>query len=173
MAEKSKAEKKITLANVESGLTKNDFDNIEQVKQAIADGLVKAELDVVEVENGKFSGDYVKLTPGPKALEAPLPDFDTLHPLIKALVIISGGNLVAPMKETKEGEPEARNERKPNLVKYAIYGSDLAARSTTSQRIKTAAQGPEKSIERMAEMLSKTKGIPLDEAREQVKALME
>lgn len=161
---KKPAEKKITITDLAAAV--KELDSTGELQKAIDAGLVKAEIEEVEIEGGKFSGDYVKLTVGEKA------ESDT--DVVRALVAIAAGNLKPPVKVSeKEGEEDEVDTRAPSVVKFFTYGADLAARSRTSQRIKAAAQGPEKSIERMAELLSKTKGISLEDAKAMVAALME
>lgn len=155
--EKSKAEKKVVVESVAKGVA--ELDPSGNLQKAIDAGIVSAAVEEVEIDGGKFSGDYIKLTPGEKVV-----DDETFVEFAKA---ISGGNLFAPTAEDSD-EPDTRA---PHAVKFLVYGADLAARSRTSQRIKSAAEGPEKSIERMAKELSAKKGMPLDQAREMVRAL--
>jgi hypothetical protein len=107
---------------------------------------VKAELDVVGVEEGKFLGDYVRLSLGDNV--------KTEKQVWAALLAIASGNLRAPMKED---DPSVPDTRKPSLEKFALYGADLAARGRTSQRVRSAAEGPEKAIEKMANDIQKAK----------------
>jgi len=150
-AKKEPATKVVTLASVEAGIAELVKDGIvgENVSTLIEQGIVKAELDVVEVEAGKFSGDYVRFSIGEKA--------KTDKQVIAALVAISGGNLTAPAKTGDDAEEGETDDRKPSLVKFALYGADLNARSRTSQRVKSAAEGPEKAIEKMADQIQKAK----------------
>jgi hypothetical protein len=144
---KEPAKKVVTLESVEAGITEliNDGIVAANINELISRGVVKAELDEVEVEAGKFSGDYVRFSIGEKATTEKL--------VIAALVAIGGGNLTPPAKEDGDGV----DERKPSLVKFALYGADLNARSRTSQRVKAAAEGPEKAIEKMADQIQKAK----------------
>ena len=144
---KEPAKKVVTLASIEAGIGELVTDGIvaANISELVASGLVKAELDEVEVEAGKFSGDYVRFSVGENA--------KTDEQVIAALVAIAGGNLTAPAKTEGEGS----DERKPSLVKFALYGADLNARSRTSQRVKAAAEGPEKAIEKMADQIQKAK----------------
>jgi hypothetical protein len=144
--EKEPAKKVVVLADVAAGIAELVKDGIvaENVTDLIEKGIVKAELDEVEVEAGKFSGDYVRFSVGENA--------KTDKQVIAALVAISGGNLTAPLNDEQEAD-----QRKPSLVKFALYGADLNARSRTSQRVKAAAEGPEKAIEKMADQIQKAK----------------
>jgi len=146
-AVKEPAKKVVVLESVEAGLTELITDGIvsADIKALIEAGIVSAELDTVDVEAGKFSGDYVRFSVGEKAT--------TDEDVVKALVAIAGGNLTSPAKTDGEGV----DERKPSLVKFALYGADLNARSRTSQRVKAAAEGPEKNIEKMADIIQKSK----------------
>jgi hypothetical protein len=150
MAKKEKVQgtKVITLENVEAGLSDmlSEGTITENTLELIENGFIKAELDEVGVDEGKFLGDYVRLSVGEKA--------KTDKQVIAALLAIAGGNLRAPMKED---EPTVADTRKPSLEKFALYGADLAARGRTSQRIRSAAEGPEKAIERMADLIQKSK----------------
>lgn len=152
-----KADKKVVIADLKAAV--KEMDNGADVQSAIDEGLIKAEVAEVKVEAGKFSGDYVRL-----ALADGLSNDDT----IKAMTVIAGGNLVAPKDDDDETD-----DSKPSVVKWFLYGADLAARSRTSQRIKAAAQGPEKAIEKMADLIVKNKpGTSREEAIEQATALL-
>lgn len=153
MADKVKAEAKkvLTLASVEAGIAELVTDGIvaENVAELISKGLVKAELDEVEVEAGKFSGDYVRFSVGENAKSD--------KQVIAALTAICGGFLNF-QPDTAEGAEEGSiDTRKPCVVKFTLYGADLNARSRTSQRIKALAEGPEKAIEKMADNMQKAK----------------
>lgn len=129
--------------------------------QAVKDGIVSAEIAEVTIDSGKYSGQYVKLTPGPKVT-----DEASFVAFAKA---VSNGNIFAPKAEG-EDEPDTRA---PHAVKHLVYGVDLAARSRTSQRIKAQAEGPDKDIERMAKILIKAKpGVSMDDAREMARAML-
>jgi hypothetical protein len=142
-------QKVVTLDSLEAGITELVNDGIvgANINELIEAGQVKAELDLVEVEAGKFTGDYVRFSIGEKATSA--------KQIMAALQAISGGNLNAPVKE--DGEEGELDWRKPSLVKFCLYGADLNARSRTSQRVKSAAEGPEKAIEKMAANIMKAK----------------
>lgn len=156
---KAPAEKKVVISDLATAV--KEMEGGETIQKAIDAGLVKAALEEVEIESGKYSGDYVKLTLGEKATDE--------ASIIAALVAISGGNLTAPKAEDSD-EPD---NRKPSLVKFALYGADLAARSRTSQRIKAASQGPDKAIEKMADILVKNKpNLSKEQALEMARALM-
>ena len=158
-SEKAPAQKVITITDLNAAIA--ELDNADQIREAVESGLVKAEIDLVEVDDRKYSGDYVRLTVGPNA--------QTDEDVVRALVVISGGNLRAPKKEGSD-EPD---NRAPNMEKFTIYGSDLAARSRVSQQIKAKAEGPDKAIEQMAKLLVKNKpGTSLEQAREMAKALL-
>jgi len=144
---KDPAKKVVTLADVNAGIQELITDGVvaQNITELIEAGIVKAELDEVEVEAGKFSGDYVRLSIGEKA--------DTDKKVIAAMTAIAGGNLRPPKAEEGDGP----DTRKPSVVKFLLYGADLSARSRTSQRIKAAAEGPEKAIEKMADQIQKAK----------------
>lgn len=162
MADKAKAvaEKKITLNSLEEGIAK--FSNAEEVKAAIANGTVVAEIDVATVDNDKFSGDYVRLSLGPEAKDD--------ASVVAALKVICGGAIF--VEGEKQDDGTVKESRKPSVAKFALYGSDLAARGKVSQQIKAAAQGPEKKIEQMVKLLmSMNASLSEDAAREQVALL--
>ena len=142
-------QKVVTLDSLEAGITELVNDGIvgANINELIEAGQVKAELDLVEVEAGKFTGDYVRFSIGEKATSA--------KQIMAALQAISGGNLNAPVKE--DGEEGELDWRKPSLVKFCLYGADLNARSRTAQRVKSAAEGPEKAIEKLAANIMKAK----------------
>jgi len=146
--EKTESKKVIILPDVETGLSEMLNDGLinETTLDLIEKKMIKAELDEVGVESDKFTGDYVRFSLGENA--------KTEKQIVAALLAIAGGNLRAPMKED---EPEVADTRKPSLEKFALYGADLAARGRTSQRIRSAAEGPEKAIERMANDLMKAR----------------
>jgi hypothetical protein len=150
-AEKAAAQKVLVLESVEAGIKELVTDGIvaANISELIEQGIVKAELDTVEVESGKFAGDYVRFSVGEKA--------KTDKQVIAALVAIAGGNLTSPVKGGDGDDKAERDDRKPSLVKFSLYGADLNARSRTSQRVKAAAEGPEKAIEKMADQIQKAK----------------
>lgn len=141
--------KVVTLESLEQGIQElvNDGIVAANITELIAAEQIKAEIDLVEVEAGKFLGEYVRFSIGEKAVSQ--------KAIVAALVAISGGNLNAPIKE--DGEEGELDWRKPSLVKFCLYGADLNARSRTSQRVKSAAEGPEKAIEKMAANIMKAK----------------
>ncbi len=142
---KDPAKKVLTLESVEVGIAELVTDEIvaANISELVKAGIVAAVLDEVEVEAGKFSGDYVRFSVGENA--------KTEKQIIAALTAIAGGNLSVSKAD------DGTEERKPSLVKFALYGADLNARSRTSQRIRTAAEGPEKAIEKMADQIQKAK----------------
>jgi hypothetical protein len=146
--EKEAGTKVVTLESVDAGLGEMLSEGLitDQTLDLIEKGFIKAELDVVGVESDKFLGDYVRLSLGDNA--------KTEKQVIAALLAISGGNLRAPMKED---DPKVADTRKPSLEKFTLYGADLAARGRTSQRVRSAAEGPEKAIEKMADQIQKAK----------------
>ena len=153
-----KAEKKVIISDLNAAIA--EMENGSDIRAAIDKELLKASVAEVKVEAGKFSGDYVKLELGDKA--------ETEAQLIEAMRLIAGGNLTSPTDD--EGDAD---DSKPSVVKWFLYGADLAARSRTSQRIKAAAQGPEKAIEKMADLIVKNKpGTSRAEAIEQATALL-
>lgn len=147
MANEKVPVKKIVLASVEQGLAEMQAEGFipAEVTALIAQGIIKAELDIATVDEDTYSGDYVRLTLGDNA--------KTDDDVIMGLLMIAAGNLRAPFKE----DGVTRDMRKPSLEKFALYGADLAARSRVSQRVKAAAEGPEKAIERMADQMQKAK----------------
>ena len=147
--QKVEGTKVITVDSLEQGIQEliNDGMVAANINELIAAEQIKAEIDTVEVEAGKFLGEYVRFSIGDKATSA--------KAIIAALTAIGGGNLNAPVKE--DGEDGELDWRKPSLVKFALYGADLNARSRTSQRVKSAAEGPEKAIEKMAANIMKAK----------------
>ena len=149
---KAPAEKKIIINDLNEAIGK--LDNADAVKAAVAAGLVKAEIDTVDVESGKFSGDYVRLSLG----EAVTDDSTALA----AITVICGGKVIVPDSKDDKGNA-VDNSRKASVVKFALYGADLANRSRVSQQIKSAAQGPEKKIEQMAKLLKSQKPELSDE----------
>lgn len=165
----STATKVLTLESVEAGIAEMITEGLlaADVKDLIAQGIIKAEIDQAEVDKGKFSGDYVRLSLGPNC--------KTDEDAVVALVMIAGGNLRAPLKEkAKADDPDVADLRKPSLEKFALYGADLNARSRVSQRVRAAAEGPEKAIERMADQLQKAKpGLSREKAVAKAKAMLE
>lgn len=163
-AAESTATKVLTLESVEAGIAEMITEGLlpEDVRGLIESGVIKAEIDQAEVEKGKYSGDYVRLSLGENC--------KTDEDAVVALVMISGGNLRAPMKE----DGKTADLRKPSLEKFALYGADLNARSRVSQRVRAAAEGPEKAIERMADQLQKAKpGLSREKAVAKAKAMLE
>lgn len=156
---KSKAEKKITVT-LEEGIAK--FPNADEVKAAIAAGTVSATLDTVEIESGKFSGDYVRLDLGPNA--------KTDAEIVEALRVICGGSIFNAPEADDKGV--VKDSRKPSLVKFALYGSDLNARSRTSQQIKAQAVSPDKTIAKMVDNMLKMKPTLTREAAESMVRMM-
>jgi hypothetical protein len=161
---KTAGEKKITITDLSAAVAELDGAGTKSerttLRDAIAAGLVKAEVDEASVENGKYTGDYVRLSLGDKATDS--------ASILSAMQAIASGNLTAPT-----GDDGKADDKAPSVVKWFLYGADLAARSRTSQRIKTAAAGPEKTIERMAKDLAAKKNIDLETARAMVAALFE
>lgn len=168
-ADASKATKVLTLESVEAGIEEMITEGLlaADIRDLIEAGIIKAEIDQAEVDKGKFAGDYVRLALGPNC--------KTDEDAVVALVMISGGNLRAPLKEkAKADDPDVADLRKPSLEKFALYGADLNARSRVSQRVRAAAEGPEKAIERMADQLQKAKpGLSREKAISKAKAMLE
>lgn len=166
-AEKAKAEKKVVISDLNTAVGELFDGNAEQVAQlrrAIESGLVKAEVAEVTINDNQFSGDYVKLSLG----EAAVDDASILN----AMRAIAGGNLTLPVTTNEKGEEEV-DERAPAVTKWFLYGADLASRSRTSQRIKAAAEGPEKAIESMAKTIVKNKpGTTMEQARQIAAAVL-
>lgn len=159
----STATKVLTLESVQAGIDEMITEGLlaADIRDLIAGGIIKAEIDQAEVDKGKFSGDYVRLSLGENC--------KTDEDAVVALVMIAGGNLRAPKKD--DGSPDLR---KPSLEKFALYGADLNARSRVSQRVRAAAEGPEKAIERMADQLQKAKpGLSREKAIAKAKAMLE
>lgn len=153
-----KAEKKVVISDLNVAIS--EMDNGADLAAAVKSGLLKASIAEVKVEAGKFSGDYVKFELGDGA--------DGDEKMIEAMRLIAGGNLTSPTDDDGDAD-----DSKPSVVKWFLYGADLAARSRTSQRIKAAAQGPEKAIEKMADLIVKNKpGTSRAEAIEQATALL-
>ena len=121
---------------------------------------------MVEIEAGKYSGDYVKLSLGEKATDP--------ESILAAMQAIAGGNLTAPASTAKDAKEGDVDNRAPSVVKFFLYGADLAARSRTSQRIKAAAEGPDKAIESMAKTIVKNKpNTTMEQARAMARMLLE
>ena len=141
-----KAEKKIIITDLNKAIAQ--MERGSEIAEAIKSGFIKASIAEVKVEAGKYSGDYVKLVLGDSA--------KTDNEKIETMILIAGGNLDQPFKKDADGnETEEIDERAESLTKHFFYGNDLAARSATSQAIKRAAQGPEKQIEKMADLAMK------------------
>lgn len=123
------------------------------IHQLIEDGSVRVTVETVEVEKGKYLGDYLRFSLGANVT--------TEDDAITALQAICGGNILPPTKDEGDDSEDAEadgdddssepayDKRKPSVVKHCLYGLDLAARSRTTQRVKSAAEGPDKAIERM------------------------
>ena len=127
----------------------NDGVIAENTPALIAEGIVKASLAVVKVDGGKFTGDYVKFGIGEKATEE--------ADIQRAMLAISGGNLTAPLAEGDDTEEGELNDKAPSVVKYFLYGADLHQRARTQQKVRSAAEGPEKALERLAASFMKAK----------------
>lgn len=157
-------EKKVFVASVEQGIADLIAEGQlpAEVPGLIEQGIIKAVIDQANVDDDKFSGDYIRLTLGDGA--------KTDDDVIMGLLMIANGNLRAPFKE----DGETRDMRKPSLEKFALYGADLASRSRVSQRVKAAAEGPERAIERMADQLQKAKpGMSREKAMAKAVAMLE
>jgi hypothetical protein len=161
---KSTAEKKIVITDLEAAigdLFDQNADAVKNLRSAISAGLVKAEIAEVKVEEGKYSGDYVKLSLGDKATDS--------DSVMLAMMAIAAGNLTTP-----KGDDGEDDDRAPAVTKWFLYGADLASRSRTSQQVKAAAEGPDKAIEKMAQTIVKNNPkISLERAREKARLALE